>query len=121
MLEPSAVIIYVNDVAVSSQFYQELTGIEPDELSPVFSAFKLQNGMTIGLKSMQSVEPPVEGRGGFELAFTVANNQQVDTLFAQWQKKGIPIAQSPTVLPYGYTFTGLDPDLNRLRVVALEK
>lgn len=121
MLEPSAVIIYVSNVATSSSFYQDLLGINPEELSPAFSAFKLQNGVTIGLKDRQTVEPAAEGNGGFELAITVSTDEQVDALFGQWKHRGIPVAQRPITLAYGYTFVALDPDNNRIRVVALEK
>ncbi|WP_133140298.1 VOC family protein [Legionella genomosp. 1] len=121
MLEPSAVIIYVSNVATSSSFYQDLLEINPEELSPAFSAFKMQNGVTIGLKDRETVEPAAEGNGGFELAITVSTNEQVDALFGQWKQRGIPVAQIPITLDYGYTFVALDPDNNRIRVVALEK
>ena len=121
MLEPSAVVLYVDNLLVSSAFYQDLLGIKAEEASPTFHSFKLSNGMGLGLKAKQSVEPPTNENGGGELAFTLDNNREVDELFVEWQRKEISISQSPTVVPYGYTFVALDPDGNRLRVVSLRK
>lgn len=121
MLEPSAIVLYVDNLLVSSAFYQDLLGIKPEEDSPTFHSFKLSNGMGLGLKAKHSVEPPVEEHGGGELAFTLDNNKEVDALFVEWQKKEMRICQPPTAVPYGYTFLALDPDGNRLRVVSLRK
>ncbi|MBY0377315.1 MAG: hypothetical protein K2Q33_01965 [Gammaproteobacteria bacterium] len=119
MLEPSAVVLYVDNLLVSSAFYQDLLGIKPEEASPTFHSFKLSNGMGLGLKAKHSIEPPANENGSGELAFTLDNNREVDELFVEWQGKKISMAQSPTVVPYGYTFLALDPDGNRLRVVSL--
>lgn len=119
MLEPSAVVLYVNKLLVSSLFYQDLLGINPEKDSPTFHFFKLSNGMGLGLKANHSVEPPAHENSGGELVFTFDNNQEVDELFVEWQSKEITISQSPTIVPYGYTFVALDPDGNRLRVVSL--
>lgn len=121
IIEPSAVVLYTEDIAISSDFYQYLLGIKPEKASPTFISFILSNGMCLGLKSKHAVEPPADEQGSSELAFTVDTLNQVDVLFTQWQKKGIRIAQQPTVASYGYTFVALDPDNNRLRVVALGK
>ena len=121
ILEPSAIVLYVDNLAISRQFYQDLLGIKPEEASPTFHSFTLSNGMGLGLKAKHAVEPPADKNGGGELAFTLDNNKKVDALFAEWQKKDINIALPPTVVPYGYTFVALDPDGNRLRVVSLGK
>jgi catechol-2,3-dioxygenase len=121
VLEPTAVVLYVDNLAISSKFYQDLLGIKPKEASPTFHTFTLSNGMGLGLKAKHAVEPPADNNGSGELAFTLDNNKKVDALFAEWQEKDINIAPSPTVVPYGYTFVALDPDGNRLRVVSLGK
>lgn len=120
MIEPKAIILYVDDLAASTRFYQDLFGNKPQEESPTFNSFTLSNGMSLGLKSSPSVLPPVEekSRGG-ELAFTVETADKVDELFVQWQSKGTEIHQTPTTVTFGYTFLALDPDGNRLRVVSL--
>jgi len=123
MLEPNVIVFYVDNLPVSSQFYQSLLGIKPDEHSPTFTSFSLSNGMGLALKTKDSVEPAVHTQSGGhgELAFTLNNRQQVDALFTTWQNQAIKIIQPPYLLPYGYTFVGIDPDGNRLRVVSLEK
>ena len=121
MLEPSTVVLYVDNLLVSSAFYQDLLGIKLAEDSPTFHSFKLSNGMALGLKAKHSVEPPTNANGSGELAFTLDDKRAVDELFVAWQGKRISMAQPPTVVPYGYTFLALDPDGNRLRVVSLRK
>lgn len=120
MIEPNAIILYVDNLAISSHFYQDLLGINPVEASPSFHSFTLSNGMSLGLKTKHSVEPPAENGSG-ELAFTLDNDEKVGDLFAEWQRKGINIALPPTLVAYGYTFLATDPDGNRLRVVSLGK
>jgi predicted lactoylglutathione lyase len=122
MLEPNAIVLYVDNLTISSNFYLDLLGINPEELSPAFHRFTLSNGMVLGLKVKHTVEPPADEKGsGGELAFTLDNNGKIDELFSEWQTKEINIAQSPTIMAYGYTFLALDPDGHRLRVVSLGK
>ena len=119
ILEPTAVVLYVDNLAISSQFYQDLLGIKSEEASPTFHTFTLSNGMGLGLKAPHAVEAPVAKSGSGELAFTLDNNKKVDALFAAWKEKKINMALPPTIVPYGYTFVALDPDGNRLRVISL--
>ena len=121
MIEPNAIVLYVDNLAISRKFYQDLLGIEPEEASPTFNSFTLSNGMGLGLKAKHAAQPPADNNGGSELAFTLDNNTDVDELFATWQKKEINIIQPLTNVTYGYTFLALDPDGNRLRVVSLNK
>ena len=120
MLEPNVIVLYVDNLLITSAFYQDLLGKNPEEDSPTFHSFKLSNGMGLGLKAKHSIEPPVNENGCGELAFILDNKSSVDELFVEWQGKNIRMAQSPTELPYGYTFLALDPDGNRLRVVSLQ-
>jgi predicted enzyme related to lactoylglutathione lyase len=122
LLEPSAIVLYVDNLAVSSKFYQDLLGISPEAASPTFHTFTLSNGMSFALKVKHMIEPPSNGKNGNnELAFTLDNNKKVDELFTKWQAKEIDIILPPSLVPYGYTFVALDPDGNRLRVVSLKK
>jgi predicted enzyme related to lactoylglutathione lyase len=118
MLEPNAIVIYVDNLDLSTRFYQALLGTKPETPSTTFSMFHLSNGMMIGLKDKQSIEPKVEGQGRNELAFSVENDKQLDVLVTEWQQKGITIVQHPTHMPFGYTFLALDPDGNGLRVLS---
>ncbi|KTC66280.1 bleomycin resistance protein (plasmid) [Legionella adelaidensis] len=120
-LEPNAIILYVENLAISSHFYRDLLSTNPEEASPTFNAFRLSNGMSLGLKAKHAVEPsPHNTSGNGELAFIRHSDKEVDELFAKWQEKRIHIIFSPDRVPYGYTFVALDPDGNRLRVISLE-
>ena len=120
ILEPNVIVLYVDDLAKTSQFYQDLLGIKPEEESPTFHSFTLSNGISLALKAKHSVMPPAEDKSGNgELAFTLNSNQKVDELFAGWQSKKIDILLPPTQLPFGYTFVVLDPDGHRLRVASI--
>ncbi|KTD08311.1 VOC family protein [Legionella jamestowniensis] len=121
MLEPNVIVMYVNNLTISRSFYQDLFNKSPVESSPSFTMFKLSNGMGLGLKDRRTVQPGIEGNGSKngELAFTVANKEEVDALFLSWKEKRIRIAQRPTQVSFGYTFLAEDPDGNRLRVAAL--
>lgn len=122
ILEPNVVVLYVDDLAITSQFYQDLLGITPKEASKTFHSFTLSKGISLALKARHSVVPPSEEKGGNgELAFTLDSNNEVDELFAEWQVKGISMVFRPTQVPFGYTFVALDPDGHRLRVAFLGK
>lgn len=120
--EPNVVVLYVDDLAITSQFYQDLLGIKPSEASSTFQSFTLSNGMSLALKAKHSVVLPTEEKSGKgELAFILDSNQKVDELFAAWQAKEVSIIFSPTQVPFGYTFVALDPDGHRLCVVSVGK
>ncbi|PJD95746.1 MAG: hypothetical protein CK426_09195 [Legionella sp.] len=122
MLEPNVIVLYVDDIARTSQFYQDLLGIKPEEASPTFHSFALSNGMNLALKAKYSVTPPTEAKSdNGELAFTLDSNQNVDELFVAWQSRKIDILLPPTQAPFGYTFVALDPDGHRLRVASIGK
>lgn len=120
LLEPSVVVLYVDNIKISSNFYQDLLEIKPEEASPTFYSFKLSNGMSLALKAKDAVVPPTDGKNGNgELVFTLNNHKKVDELFVEWQAKKIDIIFPPSIVCYGYTFVALDPDSNRLRVASL--
>jgi catechol-2,3-dioxygenase len=122
ILELNVIVLYVDNIEISSNFYQDLLGIKPEEASPTFHSFKLSNGMSLALKAKHAVIPPTdEKNGNGELVFTLDNHKKVDELFAEWQTKKINVISPPSIVPYGYTFVGLDPDSSRLRVVSLGK
>ncbi len=119
MIEPSYVLLYVDDPLRSAEFYASLLGREPVERSPTFAMFVLSSKVKLGLWSKPTVEPSIPKRGtGGELAIWVEERETVDALYRQWGDKGIPLIQTPTEMDFGYTFVGQDPDGHRLRVFA---
>lgn len=120
ILEPNVVVLYVDNLAITSQFYQDLLGIKAIEASSTFHSLMLSNGMSLALKARHSVMPATQTKNGHgELAFTVDSPEEVDKLFSVWQAKKIEILLPPTQEPFGYTFVAVDPDGYRLRVASL--
>lgn len=119
MPDPNFVIFYVNAPQVSARFYQDVLGKPPVESSETFVMFALDSGVMLGLWRKDGVLPPVSATGvGSELAFACADIAEVAALHQRWTDRGVPIAQSPTQMDFGFTFTALDPDGHRLRVFA---
>lgn len=119
MTDPNFIILYVDNPTISAEFYTALLGKTPVEMEPTFALFALESGVMLGLWSKHEVEPAAQGQvGSGELAFSVASNDVVDTLYADWCQRRLVIAQQPTDMDFGYTFVALDPDGHRLRVFA---
>ncbi|PWC53085.1 VOC family protein [Azospirillum sp. TSO22-1] len=119
MHDPNFVILYVADAPASAAFYAELLGIQPVESSPGFAMFALPSGFKLGLWARHTVQPAAASAAGSgELVFTVADADAVGATHADWSRRGLRIAQEPTAMEFGHTFTALDPDGHRLRVYA---
>ena len=122
MPNPNLILLYVRDSAKSADFYQDLLGRKPAATFPTFVSFSLNGGFTLGLWSMQTVNPaPSETGSRSELAFMVEDNDAVDALYADWRKRGLTIALELTTAVFGRTFVALDPDGHRLRVCTPDK
>lgn len=119
MSDPNTVILYVDTPAASASFYADLLGRSPVESSANFAMFALESGVMLGLWARHDVEPvPGAAAGSVELGFTVASADAVEATHADWQRRGLAIAQAPTAMDFGHTFVALDPDGHRLRVFA---
>ena len=114
---PFTVIYYVSNVPASCAFYTRIFERGPIESSPNFAMYELQSGAKFGLWTVDDVAPKVASPGtSGELAFRVEDQSEVDAIFARWKTDKADIAQAPTTMDFGYTFTVLDPDGHRLRV-----
>lgn len=113
------VMLYVDNPPASASFYADLLGKPAVDVSPTFALFAMTSGLMFGLWSKHGVEPKSSGAiGGAEIAIKVANADAVRATYADWVKRGLPIAQTPTAMDFGTTFVALDPDGHRLRVFA---
>ncbi len=120
MSEPTTIILYVENVASSCGFYTTLLDKAPVEQSPNFAMYAMASGVMLGLWAGHDVQPRPKGAGGgCELAITAPDDATVDRMHAEWSGRGWGIAQKPVKMDFGYTFTALDPDGHRLRVMAL--
>jgi catechol 2,3-dioxygenase-like lactoylglutathione lyase family enzyme len=121
MPEFSFVLLYVKNPPASANFYAGLLGQPVIESSDTFAMLPLRNGCMLGLWSRETVAPaPAALPGAGEIAFTVANAQEVEAEHQKWAARGLVIAQQPTRMDFGHTFVALDHDGNRLRVFAPE-
>ena len=117
-MSPTFIILYVNNIKASTDFYTDLLGRSPVESSPNFAGFALESGVFLGLWSKAVVEPATAVMGGgTELGFGANDAAAVDAMHDDWRARHIQIAQAPTQMDFGYTFVGLDPDGHRLRVM----
>jgi catechol 2,3-dioxygenase-like lactoylglutathione lyase family enzyme len=114
----SLVVLYVEDPAISSSFYEKLLGRPVVESSPRFAMLPLNKDVMLGLWRRQDVQPSATSSGGGELAFTVADASAVRAAHEFWKGLGLNIVQGPTAMDFGVTFVALDPDGHRLRVFA---
>ena len=120
MAEFIFVILYVDNPPASADFYADLLGRPPVEVSPTFAMLPLREGVMLGLWSRHTVAPAAAAAGGgTEIALAVESFDAVDALHADWSGRGLAIAQAPTVMDFGRTFVALDPDGHRLRVMAM--
>jgi predicted enzyme related to lactoylglutathione lyase len=118
MTDPNFVLLYVDSPQGSAVFYSDLLGKKPLEASRNFAMFAMNSGVMLGLWARDAVEPKATHPGGQEIAFTVANEDEVNAMHDDWCKRGMTIAQEPTKMDFGHTFVALDPDGHRLRVFA---
>jgi catechol 2,3-dioxygenase-like lactoylglutathione lyase family enzyme len=118
-MTPTYVLLYVENPLRSGDFYARLLDRRPVESSSGFVLFVLESGLKLGLWLRGEVAPAAAGApGSAELCFTEPSADAVRARSAAWSAQGIPIAQAPTEMDFGFTFVGLDPDGHRLRVFA---
>ncbi|MDB5525765.1 MAG: drug:proton antiporter [Rhizobium sp.] len=113
-------LLYVDNAPASRDFYARLLDLKPVEDSGNFVLFILPNGIKFGLWNKHDVKPAANQPGGFELGLPVGSDGEVDQLAADWKARGISIIQEPETMDFGRTFTALDPDGHRLRVLHLD-
>ena len=117
MLQPTYTLLYVDNPEASGRFYAALLGRAPVEAGPTFVLFAFENGLRLGLWSRHTVVPAATVAGGAtEVAVTVADDDALAALHADWVARGLTILQPPTEVDFGRTFLALDPDGHRLRV-----
>ena len=119
MTDFSFVILYVDNPPKAAEFYAGLLGKPAIDSAPTFAMLPLREGVMLGLWQRGEVVPKASApAGGNEIAFTVADDAAVTALHRQWKGRGLTIIQPPEKRDFGFTFTALDPDGHRLRVLA---
>jgi catechol 2,3-dioxygenase-like lactoylglutathione lyase family enzyme len=115
----SFVILYVDSVEKSVDFYSGLLGVVPADASASFGIIPLANGQMLGLWAKSEIAPGAnKSGGGAEYCVTVADDAAVDRLHADWVGKGVAMAHGPKKMDFGYTFLASDPDGHLIRAFA---
>jgi predicted enzyme related to lactoylglutathione lyase len=118
MSDVNFILLYVENVARSADFYSRLLEKPVPESSPGFAMIPAAPGLMLGLWRRDEVEPKAGAPGGGEIAIALADAAAVDAAYANWEAQDVKIAQTPTRMDFGYTFVGLDPDGHRIRAFA---
>jgi predicted lactoylglutathione lyase len=112
----SFILLYVENVARSAEFYARLLEKPVPEASPNFALLPVGPALMLGLWRKGDVAPaPLGGPGCAEIAVTLDDDSAVDALHTRWAALGAPIAQRPRRVDFGYNFVALDPDGHRVR------
>ncbi|MBK9082294.1 MAG: drug:proton antiporter [Rhizobiales bacterium] len=118
MIEPTFLLLFVEDPAVSAGFYARALGRAPLETSPTFVMFALGGGWRLGLWRREGVQPsPTAGAFGGEIGVPV-EVERLEPLRAALEAAGARIAQPIVAADFGPNFLALDPDGHRIRVFA---
>ncbi|MBG2877511.1 phenazine biosynthesis protein [Proteus alimentorum] len=121
MFKPNSIILYVNDIVKSTEFYANILESSPVEQYSEFSVFILSDYFILGLQTKSGIDPkPQPQFGGFELCMSDITNQDVDSIYLNWCELGVKIIMKPTMLEFGYTFVAVDLDGHRLRICATD-
>ena len=115
------VLLYVENPIASAAFYEGLLGCNAVDVAATFAMLPLTQGVMLGLWARGGVKPIAEGTpGAGEIALMASDRAEVDATHADWAGRGMTIAQTPAAMDFGYTFTALDPDGHRVRVMVAE-
>jgi predicted enzyme related to lactoylglutathione lyase len=112
------VILYARDMDKMKAFYTEALGMTVVEAisSPTFVTLRPSGGSLVALQDNATAKfPPKDeiGPGNVELSFEA---DDVDSVWKQWQSKGVEMVCEPMDLPFGRYFMAKDPEGHYLSV-----
>ncbi|SHO58264.1 VOC family protein [Vibrio quintilis] len=111
------IVLYVEDMMKSRQFYQALLSTEPAECSEKFVSFKVNETLSVGLWLRSDVKPEVNASAGslHEICVFVVDHPALDRQYEHCTGMGATIIQEPVEMDFGRTFSICDPDGGRIR------
>lgn len=118
MSDVSFILLYVENVARSAEFYARLLDKPVIESSPTFAMMPVGPHLMLGLWRRDGVEPAAGAPGGGEIAIALPDDAAVTATHARWAGQGVHIAQAPMRMDFGFTCLALDPDGHRIRAFA---
>ncbi|MEV3810596.1 VOC family protein, partial [Aeromonas allosaccharophila] len=97
MFKPNSLIIYVENVALSTDFYKKILNVEPLETYEEFSVFPISSDFILGIQAKSGIDPkPQPQFGGFEMCLADVTEDDVDAIYQEWKKLGITFELEPT-------------------------
>ena len=117
MSDVNFILLFVENVARSADFYARLLEKPVIESSPTFAMLPAGPKLMLGLWRRDGVEPKAGAPGGSEIAVSLPDEAAVEQAHVRWAAFA-PIAQAPTKMDFGFTFVALDPDGHRVRAFA---
>lgn len=117
MSHPPMIILYVADVAISTDFYATQFALPVGYNTPGFAILTLPGGAQLGLWKQEAVQPAAAGRpGAAELALPMVDAASLRAQHDRLAALGVQILQAPTELGFGLACTLADPDGHRVRL-----
>ncbi|WP_237360449.1 VOC family protein [Vibrio marisflavi] len=117
LLTPNLLTLYVENIEVSTIFYQKLLDKPPVATFPNYVSFEFENGLYLSLWSRNAKDFVSDGTGHrFELSFMVEDSKSVISIYERWREDSVHIEQHPKEAIFGMTFVATDPDGHRIRV-----
>ncbi|GAA1932101.1 VOC family protein [Brevibacterium antiquum] len=121
MATPNLFLIYVTDTERATKFYSDLFDMEPVMITPRYVPFSVAPGVLFALWSggaeALAEHPPRTSEVGLMIPGAAS---AVDSLFAEWAKKGVAVVNEPYDAVFGRTFVITDPDGNLIRVSPID-
>ncbi len=109
----------VSDLKIANAFYEDKLGWKKLASSNDNITFFQLNGILLSLYPREklaedaTVSPKGEGFKGFSLAYNTRSKEEVDTLIAELENKGVTIVKKPEEVFWGgYSSYIADPDGN---------
>lgn len=117
------IILYVDNVQRSVDFYRPLFEREAVQATDDFAMFVSETGAKFGLWQKAEVVPKVDNvtAGSSEISFMLENLVSLQIQHTKSRELGVHIIQDLTEMDFGTTFTAIDPDGHRLRFYTNEK
>lgn len=117
MLSLDSIVLYVDNINNSIDFYTKLFNCNPVLLSPTFAQLNCVDNTQISLKLASQLNPKssVKG-GGTELSLHMPDKVSFDRLFNTWKQLGVQFEQECQAAVYGHNFVAKDLDEHRIRV-----
>ncbi|MBJ7550880.1 drug:proton antiporter [Marinomonas ostreistagni] len=113
-------VLYVASLSKSVTLYSELLEQPPIRQSDDFALFVTPNGQSLRLWQQDKVIPSTNGVvGGVEVVLHVDSLDELNTQWLRWQSLDLQPIQPIETLSFGETFTMIDHDGHRLRLIRL--